>query len=78
MNDDDDKIVTVIDDDEVKLLKAEVCSYGHKPLVRYTGMQMSTRPHRNLDRRRRDDCGIEEDQDAALGRTTTTIYTFMR
>ena len=71
MNDDDDEIVAVTDEDEIEVLKTEVRSYGHKPLVKYTGMQVSTRPHRNLDRRRMDDCGIEEDQDADPGRTTT-------
>ena len=51
MNDDKDEIVEVTDENEVKVVKAQMSSYGHKPLVRYTGMQMSTRPHRNLDRR---------------------------
>ena len=50
MDDDEDKIVTVTDEDEIKMMETEVGSYGHKPLVRYTGMQVSTRPHRNLDR----------------------------
>ena len=51
MNDDKDKVVEMTDEDEVKILEAQVSSYGHKPLVRYTRMRMSTRPHRNLDRR---------------------------
>ena len=77
MNDDEDEIVTVTDEDEIKMLETEVCSYGHRPLVRYTRTQVSTRPHRNLDRRRGDNCGIEEDQDTDPGRTTT-IYIHVR
>ena len=59
------------DEDEIEMLKTKMNSYGHKPHVRYMGMQVSTRPHRNLDRRRIDEGGIEEDQDVDLGRTTT-------
>ena len=70
MDDDNDKIVEMTDEDEIAMLKTKMNSYGHKPHVRYTGMQASTRPHRNLDRRRIDEGGIEEDQDADLGCTT--------
>ena len=52
MNDDEDEVVEMTDEDEIKVMEAQVSSYGHKPLVGYTGMQVSTRPHRNLDRRR--------------------------
>ena len=52
MNDDKNEVVEMTDEDEVKIMKTKVSSYGHKPLVMYTGMQVSTRPHRNLDRRR--------------------------
>ena len=52
MNDDNEEIVEMADKDEIEMLKTKVSSYGHKPHVRYTGMQVSTRPHRNLDWRR--------------------------
>ena len=52
MDDDKDKVVEMADEDEVEIRETQVSSYGHKPLVRRTGMQVSTRPHRNLDRRR--------------------------
>ena len=58
LNDDNDEVVKVTDKDEIQMLKTQVGSYGHKPHVRYTGMQMSTRPHRNLDRRQEIDGGI--------------------
>ena len=52
MDDDKDEVVEMTDEDEVKIMETQVSSYGHKPLVGCTGMPMSTRPHRNLDRRR--------------------------
>ena len=52
MDDDNDEVVEITNEDEIEMLKTKVSSYGHKPHVRYTGLQMSTRPHRNLDRRR--------------------------
>ena len=58
MDDDNDKIVEMTDEDEEEMLETKMSSYGHKPHVRYTGMQVSTRPHRNLDRRRIDGSGI--------------------
>ena len=71
MNDDKDKVVEMTDEDEVEIMETQVSSYGHKPLVGYTGMRVSTRPHRNLDRRQQTNVVFEEDQDADLGRTTT-------
>ena len=58
MDDDNDKIVEMTDKDEVKMLKAKMDSNGHISLVKYTGMRLSTRPHRNLDWRRLDRSGI--------------------
>ena len=49
MDDDNDEIVEMADKDEEEMLKAKMNSYGHKPLVKCTGMRLSTRPHRNLD-----------------------------
>ena len=49
MDDDNDEIVEMTDKDEVEMLKAKMNPNGHKSLVKYTGMRLSTRPHRNLD-----------------------------
>ena len=32
MDDDDDKVVEVVDKNEIEMLKAQMDSYGHKPL----------------------------------------------
>ena len=79
MGNNNDEVIKVNNSDEVDMIEVKMNPSGHKPCVLDTGTAYSTRPHRNLEGDRQEMmCGIQEDQDALLGHTTTVLYTFMR
>ena len=76
MNDDKDEVVEMTDEDEVKIMETQVSSYGHKPLVGCTGMQVSTRPHRNLDWSRQTDVVLKKTKIPILVVLPRLIYMY--
>ena len=58
MNDDKDKIVEMTDEDEVEIMKTQVSSDGHKPLVGIHRDANVNKTTQELGPETRDECGI--------------------